>query len=183
MNNRPRKPDRAGFFTEAAPTESLREEAPGPHHTISPPPIDSSEADRPAEVTDLPGPTEDETKKLARTIRELIQSLPRRQINSARGIIESAAHAIAGAIAPTFEDQSPVARRIDAEDGFREGESNSLLQGSSGPSAPGEYGGTTVLPDPGASERREEVASIPSVVPLLGDAYGDPDGNPTANPP
>ncbi len=181
MSDRSGKPDRARLLKDATQPESPREEAPRPRHPISSPPIDSSETNRLGEVTDRSGPTDDDTRKLAQTIRGLIQSLPRRQIGSAQGILESAADAIVGAVAPTFEEQSPVDRRAEAEDGGREDDSISPVSGSSRLPAPGGHVGTTALSDSGALQRREEIVSASLIAPLLGGACREPDGNPTAN--
>jgi hypothetical protein len=182
MIDRFRKPDRSGHFSGTVLPDSPREATSGPRHSVSPPTIDSPEADRPRDSTDRLGPTgDDEANGLARTLRDLVQSLPRHPVDSVQGAIESAPDSIIGPVTPTFEDQFSVERWVESEDGVRKIELNSSVSGRIGSSAPSDHENAPARSDSGRSDRREEIAALSSITTPYERVYGDPAGTPIGN--
>src|SRR5947209_3628560 len=122
MIDRSSEPDRSGLFPRAVPPDSSGAAASDPRHPASRPTIDSPAADRSRESANHFHPTgDDEANGLVRTLRELIESLPRHPVESARGTIESTPDAIIEPAMPTIDDQSSVERRVEAGDSVGEG--------------------------------------------------------------
>jgi hypothetical protein len=171
MIDRSRKPDRSGRSSGAVAPGSSRESRSDPHSPVGPPKIDSSESDRSSESTDRVGSTsDDEANGFARTLLDLIQSLPRRPVESARGIIGSTSDAIIGPVTPVFEEQFSVGRRVEGEDSVREGDFP--ISSSLGPPAP--VGDEAASGGTGGADRREEIAPLPLSAMLCGSAHEEP---------
>lgn len=108
MSDRPRNPSRAGLFSGEAPfdrsageTADPRQGPPfSPRHSASPPAIESptESIERTRTVND------NEAEQLARTLKDLFQSLPRRPGVTSESAPASAPGGVAGVAAPTFED-------------------------------------------------------------------------------
>ena len=172
MSDRPRNPSRSGLFSDANPPErSLgegrdlqTEPSQGTRHPASPPPID------------------DEAKQFARTLRGLIQSLPRGPGSAPTGATAPAYDGIFGIVAPAFEDQPADDRR--AESGRDNQEGDSISQGTGRPDSATQdrhESDTSTRPDLGSGDRPDAVAAIPSAVPPPGGHEGDLSGHPVSD--
>ncbi len=181
MIDRFTKPDRGVSSWGAALPDSPREGAFGPRHSVSPPTIDSSDADSSPESPDRPSSTGEDANGLARTLRELIHSLPRRPVESAQGTIESTPDSVVGAVTPTFEDPCANGRRVESERGVSGSELHSPMSGRSGPPAPGRHEDAGTRSESGESDRREPIAALSVDTTVYGRAHGEPAESQTAH--
>ena len=134
------------------------------------------EAPRDSRHPASPPPVDDEERRFARGLQELIQSLPSR---SASAPPEPARDGIFGVTTPTFEDQPANERRAESEKGGAESDSIPLgtdrLDSSTGGHHESE---TSPRPDLGRVDRRDEIVVIPSATPPLGGQEGELSGHP-----
>ena len=152
MPDRSRKPDRAGIYADENPPDLARDPA-------SPSPIEPSQAERVSESADRPGAT-----GLSPTLRELVQSLPPRPVVSPRRERDTTAHEIAGAALPAFDEHLATGPGARADESVREGDPTPSGPDRTGPfAAAGLESSTVPRGDGGGSDRREEVATIPTI--------------------
>lgn len=120
MSDRYRNPSRAGLFSgEAQPDGSpgetadlLRDHTPSPHHPASLPPIDS-----PAEFTDRAHAVDkSEAKQLARTLKDIFQSLAGHPVSSPTLTSVAAPEEIAGVVTPSVEVPTASGRHAKPSD-------------------------------------------------------------------
>ncbi len=132
-----------------------------------------------AESSDRLGAIDDETKQLASTLHDLIQSLPRRPGSSPSEATGSPAEGISGVATPTFDDQPTDERRArSGGDGLA---GDPIPPGADRATPPAEgrrESDTTARPDLGGADRRDEVVAMPSAGPVPGNPGVDPTGHP-----
>ncbi len=182
MFDRPRMLNRGSLFSGVVLPDSHHEATSGRRHAVSPPTNDSFEVNRSPEPTDRLGPDDDDANGLGQTLRDLIESLPRGAVESARRTVESTPDAIVGPVTLTFDDQSAVERRVESEDGAREGDSNSPVSGRYGLPAKGGLEDAPARSESGGTDHREEIAALSSITVLHPIAHGGLAGAAIANP-
>jgi hypothetical protein len=187
MSDRPRNPSRAGLFSGEAPSDRSSGETAdplqghplGPHHPASPPAIESATGltDRAQAVSNA------EAEQFARTLKDLIQSLPRRPGASSASAPGSAPEGIAGVATPTFEDLPAGERRA------KSGEDDlSLATGSTptgagrgdSPAVGGYEAGSSARPDLWRAGG-EGVTTVALAAPLSAARDGEQAGQPPVN--
>lgn len=142
----------------------MREPLEGPHHPASPPRID------------------DEAERFARTLRDVIQSLPGRPGSVPSGTPAPAHGGIFGVATPTFDDQPADGRRAESGQGDSAGDSITLGMDRLDSSTAGRHESeTSPRTDLGRVDRRDEVVAIPSAAPPLGGHEGDLSGHPASD--